>query len=74
MPLPLPSLQGGAGGRLGVAGAAGATLLGKQCPNIVRFCETCAESGGFAGLMMVKVAEGAFVWLEKCFDVAIELL
>ena len=46
-------------------GATGATLLGKQCPNIVCFCVTCAESCGFAALMMVNVAGGSvFVWLE----------
>lgn len=45
----------------GVAGAEGATLLGTQCPNIVRFCEMCAKTGGFATLMMVNVARGALL-------------
>ena len=62
-------------------GATGATLLGKQCPNIVCFCETCAESCGFSALMMVNVAgavllcgwSSAFVWLKECSEMAIVL-
>ena len=70
-------------------GATGATLLGKQCPNIVCFCETCVKSCGFAALTMVNVAGGecfrmtrvvlscdrssAFVWLEECSEMAIVL-